>query len=309
MTTTHLKTKFLQEEEFAMQLKTESRQRILEAFGSIDNFRQTLSVNMIDCPDDARFKHVYSFYTTFFTLPEETESYKGFESTLALNHDKALAEKYGKFREAWLYATLPTSNEIIAGINFSVYELDNEYQDNSSYAATGHIIYIFVKTEYRCMGMAKHMISLAEEKALNFIASQKKIIWFCEQNAPEKMSPEEYFADNINALIDQCDRLIWWDNLGYKRLQFNYVQPPLNPGQQACTNLTLNVKASNKKSIPSYLVKSHLERFFMIAVYKGDPKRVDDYYTSQMDWLKNNRTILLEGNPEYYTLLKRKFYE
>jgi ribosomal protein S18 acetylase RimI-like enzyme len=304
-----LRKEFRKAQNESLALSQKTMAQILENYPNPESFFESLNIREINKPGDKDFPAVYDFYKSFFTLPDETESFEGFEATLKLNADKQMAAKYGRFKECWLYATLPGTNEIIAGINFSVYELDSRYKDQTSFDATGHVIYIFVKVPYRGLGIATRLLKLAEKKALVFWDEPLRIIWFCEQNAPEKMTPEEYFADNLNALIDQCDRLIWWDKHGYKRLAFNYIQPPLNPGQFACDNLTLNVKVKNQKELPSFLVKSHLERFFLLAVFKGDRQRIDEHFIQQMQWLQDHNAIKLEGDEWYYHQIREKFYK
>ncbi len=304
-----LKEEFRKAQKESVALSEKTREEILEKYSTPESFFESLNIREINQPGDKGFPAVYNFYTSFFTLPDETESFEGFEATLKLNANEQMTAKYGRFKECWLYATLPGSNEIIAGINFSVYELDSSYKNQTSFDATGHVIYIFVKVPYRGLGIAGRLLSLAEKKASGFWNDSLRILWFCEQNAPEKMTPKEYFADNLNALIDQCDRLIWWDKHGYKRLAFNYIQPPLNPGQFACDNLTLNVKAKDQKELPSFLVKSHLERFFTLAVFKGDRQRIDEHFTQQMQWLQAHDTIKLEGDESHYHQIREQFYD
>ncbi len=303
------KNQFLKVEKQAIYEKEKTKKEILRKYKTIDNFYGKLTFFQIDSPDSDQFLALYKFYASFFTLPDETETYDGFESTLRLNYDVNLHKLFGGFKESWLYVCYPKTDEIIAGINYSVYELDKTNLNKSEYAATGHVMYIFVKPMFRGLGLAKRLLVESENIAKCYLKENKSILWFCEQNAPEKMSPDEYFADNLNALIDQCDRLIWWDKIGFKRLDFDYIQPALNPGHEACTNLTLNVKVSDQKRIASYLVKSHLERFFLIAVYKGFKERIDIYYEKQMELLDAVTYIKLEGSVEYYKSLKSIFYK
>lgn len=305
----NIKKQFLEAEKKAIHDKKITENEILKKYNTIDNFFSKLNFHEIDSPGSNQFQALYKFYTSFFTLPEETETYDGFESTLKLNKDPNLRKLFGMFREAWLYVCYPQTDEIIAGINYSIYQFDQANLIKSEYGATGHIMYIFVKPQFRSLGLAKLLMVESENNAKIFLTNNRPILWFCEQNAPEKMSHEEYFADNINALIDQCDRLIWWDKIGFKRLDFEYIQPALNPGHKACTNLTLNVKISDQKRIASYLVKFHLERFFLIAVYKGFKDRIDKHYEKQMNHLDAFRYIELGGNKEYYKLLKKSFYK
>jgi len=309
METKLLINRFFELEKEAHLLKEKKKHDVLAEYGNEFKFRKALKLKTINRAKQKDFKTLYAFYTSFFTLPEETETYKGFEATLALNTNNAHLIRYGNFEEAWIYAMLPESNEIIAGINFSLYAFDDKMKSTYGYTGSAHIIYIFVKTAYRSLGLAKYLLETVDTYANNFFGNKGEVLYICEQNAPEKMSKEEYFLDNINAQIDQCDRLVWWDKLGYKRLDFDYVQPPLNPGQDACENLTLNAKVFEKRMLPAALISYHLERFFILAVFKGNEKRIDDYYKKQMKWLSAHKEISLSGDVSYYNSLKKDFYE
>ncbi len=308
MTIHPLAERFYRAENEARRMRNNKHRDILRDYLTIREFCNSLKLGFIEKKGDSRFPAVYRFYSTFFTLPNETESFEGFEATLGLNNNSELSYKYGRFREAWLYFSLPDTHEIIAGINFSVYELDKNCQVSLPFNATGHVIYIFVQPEYRSLGIAQLLLEKAEIYAGEYMDGREKILWFCEQNAPEKMTPDEYFADNVNAMIDQCDRLIWWDKLGYKRLRYDYMQPPLNPGQEPCTSLTFNVNAPDADAIPACLVLSHISRFFILAVYKGDQSRIDSIYHKQTEWLASQKDIELYGDARMYMSLKNRFY-
>ena len=289
-------------------LQKEARKEVLLSYGSISNFLDSLHLDVINRPGDFLFPELYDLYSRVFTLPDETETYEGFEATLRLNTDPLLMERFGAHEETWLYLRDPFSKTIIAGVDFSTYFLPGLLRKAHGFAATNHIIYIFVRPEYRSFGLANHLLRLTEEYALNFSGQRGPVLFFCEQNAPELMTAEEYFMDNLNALIDQCERLKWWDRLGYKRLNFNYIQPPLNPGMEPCLNLTLNVRAGDIKEVPSELVREHLERFFGIAVFKGRDASGDPFYERQMQWLMQHPKLGVSGSQAYYENLRKEIY-
>jgi len=295
-------------EDNALVAKSKMHSRIIKQYESSSLFLKSLRVHLINKSNNKDFRQLYDFYTSFFTLPEETESYEGFEKTLLLNSKVELQQKYGRFEEAWIYVKDAENNTIIGGINFSIYLPLDAHFESYALSGTAHIIYIFVKPEYRSLGVAHYLLSLAEAHVATFAKSKYPLLYFCEQNAPELMTAESYFNDNINALVDQCDRLVWWDKLGYKRLAFNYVQPPLNIGQEACVDLTLNVK-STLSSIPTQIVLFHLERFFDLAVFKAHDNLKDQYYYGQINWLQNNSSIKTTGDADYYNKLKQKMYK
>ncbi|MEE4176086.1 MAG: GNAT family N-acetyltransferase [Bacteroides sp.] len=289
-------------------LQKETRKAVLRQYGDISGFLSSLKPEVINRPDDPHFPELYAFYSTVFTLPDETETFEGFEATLNLNSDPFLTERFGLHEETWLYLREPSTGAIIAGVDFSTYVLPDRLRKAFGFPATNHVIYIFVKPEYRSLGVASHLLKLTEDYAMNFTGQRGPVLFFCEQNAPELMTAEEYFHDNLNALIDQCERLKWWDRLGYKRLNFNYVQPPLNPGMEPCLNLTFNVRAGEMEEVPSELVREHLERFFSIAVFKGRDVLKDTFYGRQMQWLRQHPLVKISGDQEYYEALKAKIY-
>jgi hypothetical protein len=308
MNTSTLKKKFEDAIISSKKEKASKKAVLLEKYISAEVFRDSLKVNFINRKDQKEFQSLYNFYLSFFCLPDETETFDGFEKTLELNTDKNLIGKYGKYEEAWYYLCTEDENEIIAGANFSVYSADGEIKNKQGLKGTVHITYIFVKNEYRNFGLAKYLLRLIEAYSEEFIGGAGQIAYFCEQNAPEMMHAEEYFSDNLCALVDQCDRLIWWDKAGYKRLGFNYIQPPLNPGQNPCVNLTLNVKSGLQLRFPAPVVFFHLERFFAIAVLKGSDPMNDSTFVEQMKKLEKLEFISLSGDQLYYQKLKEKIY-
>ncbi len=292
----------------AVARQNEVRLDVMNRFDNAALFRDSLKFEMINRPAHPDFPELYGFYSSFFTLPDETETFDGFEATLALNTDPLFIERYGQHEETWLYLREPEEGQIIAGVDFSTYLLPYDLQEKYGFAGTNHIIYIFVKPEYRSLGIATYLLRKTEDYARDFCGGGE-VLFFCEQNAPELMTAEEYFHDNLNALIDQCERLKWWDRLGYKRLNFNYVQPPLNPGMEPCINLTFNVRAGKLNPIPSALVKAHLERFFAIAVFKGRESAGNPDYDRQISWLSRHDQVQLSGSKVYYESLRKKIWK
>lgn len=286
----------------------EVRLDVIKRFGNPALFRHSLKLEIINRPGHPDFPELYDFYASFFTLPYETETFDGFEATLKLNADPVSFERFGPHEETWLYLREPVKGQIIAGVGFSTYVLPGNIQKAHGYRGTSHIIYIFVKPEYRSLGIATYLLEITEDNARTFCGGGE-VLFFCEQNAPELMTAEEYFHDNLNALIDQCERLKWWDRLGYKRLNFNYVQPPLNPGMAPCAYLTFNVRAAGVPSIPGVLVKAHLEKFFLITVFKCREATGDEDFERQMIWLDHQSEVPLSGSQSYYEALREKIYK
>ncbi len=288
-----------------LSIKYTTKLKILNTYISKDSFIKALTTHTINSSAHKDFPEVYNFYTTFFTLPDETETFEGFEKALILNHHRDLQRQYGSFEEAWIYVREPDDKKIIGGVNFSIYKSKEILA--SLYSGTAHITYIFVDEKFRGLGIARYLHELAIIHAQKFVKTPMSLLFFCEQNAPELMTIDAYFSDNINALVDQCDRLVWWHKMGYKRLNINYVQPPLNKGQKVCDNLTLNVKTKRRK-IPTSAIVFHLKHFFDLAVFKADTSRRDAHYFNQIEHLKKSNSINTSGSIAYYKELKKRIY-
>lgn len=270
-----------------------------------------LTYRTINKPQDSSFKEVYQLYETFFPLPEERESFEGFEQTIALNNS-IYQNMFGPLQEEWL-VVYASDGCLLGGVNFSYYFVEADgIQVKNSFVSV-QIMYLFVKAEYRSMGIASTLLDKISQQIQNWVVCQyfdvpeDRIFFFCEQNAPEVMSVSDYFTDAIHALIDPCDRLLWWHKRGYRRLVVNYIQPALNVDSQPCTALTLNIQSS-QKYIEGYVIAEHLRRYFTISVLKGKSLDADDpYLTRLFNYLYNN-SIAIEGTEAYYTCLKSIFY-
>ncbi len=251
------------------------KKKIIAKYGTVKNFLGKLQYELLNTPKSKEFKFIYNLYKKVFTLPEEQESYEGFEEVLGFNKDAKLLKKFGFFEEAWIYAKDPDTKKILGAVNFSTYQMPNSIKKKYNLDGTNHTIYLFVKPEYRKIGLGKRLLEIMtnysklrlEGKKTLEGKSDKKLYIMCEQNAPEMMTLNEYLADNLNARIDQCDRLMWWHKIGYRRLGFRYIQPALNKNLDPCTNLTLNILTEKKSNIPSIVVLEHLKRFFEILVF------------------------------------------
>lgn len=305
MAAKELLNKYLVLHKKALESQFITKENIIKKFHHTRDFVQALNIEVINRPNDPAFSELYSLYSGIFTLPDESETMMGFEKTLELNSYDTLLKEFGFYEELWLYACMPDTNEIIAGINFTYYKVGKSKVNQ--YDFTKHITYLFVKNEYRGLGIASHLLKAADEYVLNKHGQNNTIINFCEQNAPELMTTKEYFLDNINALVDQCDRLIWWHKQGYRRLAFNYVQPALNENQNPYTKMTMNIQYGGGL-ISSEIVRFHLERFFSITVLKGDIQKKDSLFYDQLKYLRLKTNIKTVGDPKYYMKLRDNIY-
>src|SRR5262249_10847017 len=93
----------------------------------------------------------------------------------------------------------------------------------------------------------------------------------CEQNNPDRMTHEQLDEDLKAALIDPRERMAWWRRRGYRKLGFDYCQPPLSPDHEACTYIDYFVRFSGSEthdSLPAGVLLEHLRRFFYVSVGK-----------------------------------------
>ncbi len=310
-----LRERFVRESISLSERIAANRKKILGLYGTSGEFCGSLNLTVIDNPDDGRFKETYDFYAGFFPLEEERDTLPGFRRIMALNFDADYQHRMSPFRETWIMAHL-ADGETIAGVNFAIYTMPGDVVHRYGVGSTLHVTYIFVKKEYRSLGVAGYLLRKMEEYAAHWVATVSPhgeaaggTVILCEQNAPELMSPEEYFADCIDAGIDQCDRLAWWDRKGYKRLNINYVQPALNCGGNPCEALTLNMKTATRTTIQGGLLLEHIRRFFELSVLKGsDPMKIP-YFRSLSAYLLSSPEIGTSGNEEYYMCLKTAYYD
>ena len=292
------------------------KKKIISRYGAINNFLDKLQYNILNTPKSKEFKSIYNLYKKIFTLPEEQESYEGFEEVLGFNQDAKLRKKFGFFEEAWIYAQDPDTEKIIGAVNFSTYQMPKSIKRKYNLDGTNHTIYLFVKPEYRKIGLGKRLLEIMinysklrlEGKKTLTGTSNKKLYIICEQNAPEMMTLNEYIKDNLNARIDQCDRLIWWHKIGYRRLGFRYLQPALNKSLDPCTSLTLNIYIKSKKNIPSIVVLEHLKRFFEISVLKKQDITKDESYKLQYAELTSVKSIPKIHDPNF-AAMKTKIHK
>lgn len=302
----------------ATRLAQQSREVQLERHGSAEKVFASMRLDLIDGSGSHHLKRFYELYEKIFTLPDERESYEGFDEVFGFNRDERLLSRFGFFDESALCVSDGETNELVAAVNFTTYEMPSDVRTATGVDGSSHVVYLFVRPDFRMLGVASRLMRVMKQYSENLLQGRrgmdavtstptlgKKIYRVCEQNAPEKMTLVEYIKDNQHAKIDQCERLIWWLNQGYRRLDFRYVQPPLDATKEPCTSLTLNIEVDPaQKSVPSVLVRAHLERFLSISVLKGADATLDASYVAMLTELSEKPTITLSGTREYYDALR-----
>ncbi len=310
-----LKQRFLTKAANLAGAQDDTRRRMIEKYGSAENFRAALRLTAIEDPFYSRFTEVYDFYATFFPLPDERETLDGFRRAMSFNFSDEHQQRLSPFSEGWLVADTP-EGELIAGVNFSVYAMPEAVARRHSIEGTANIIYIFVREEFRNLGVAGFLLAEMDRHFARWIEANRtcaipgaRIPVMCEQNAPELMTPAQYFSDCLYAGIDQCDRLVWWHHKGYRRLAFNYIQPALSVDGEPCRELTFNLRAGDDPSgIPGEVLWEHLRRYYEISVFKGRWPDWDDYLHRLEEFLLSTPQIGTTGDAAYYAALKERCY-
>lgn len=239
---------------------------------------------IISSSSDKQLKNFYKIYSSIFTLPEEKETFNGFKQVLKFNGNKKLREKYGFFKEQIIY--FEENEKIVAAIDFAVYSMPENIRKKFSVDATCHIIYLFVDKEYREHGLGKKLLVLAEKESVRLIGS-KRIYFFIDEKSPSKMSKREREEDEKSSGIKENQRIFWWKEHGFKKLEFRYLQPALNKNKKPDLELTLNIK-TNKNKISSAVILEHLHKFFSISILKGKDAEKNKYFSKQKEELRKD---------------------
>lgn len=306
-----LKSKFQDESGRIAEKQRIRKEKVISRYGSIGYFTDLLSFRCVDDPYDPFLEDVYDFYVEFFPLDDEREQLDGLRKILGLNRSIDYQNRLSPFRESWLMACAP-DGKMIGGVNFSLYTLPKAMTGKFGVSATLHVVYVFVREEYRSIGIASLLLQKMEQYAQEWVFARrgvcKGLLITCEQNAPELMTAEAYWEDCVAAGIDQCDRLAWWDRKGYKRLMMNYVQPSLTEGGAPCAFMTLNVKTGGRSTVPGEILYEHIRRYFELSVFKGQSPEGDAYFCHLKKYLLGGVEVETTGDVEYYARLKERYY-
>jgi len=226
-------------------------------------------------PDDPLLPQFYELYGKVFTLPEEREPIEGFQTVLALTSEPAIAREFGPVSERITVALDPATGKVAGATNYIYYGYGDAWARHGA-AASCQLNFICVDPDYRGRGLAPLLLGDMEEKLGTFAretvpASRGFLFATCEQNNPARMTKEQRAADVRDSGMDPHDRLAWWVRRGYRRLDFSYSQPPLNPGQDACAYLDYYVRFPDgvpRATLPAAILAEHLRRFFFVSVGK-----------------------------------------
>jgi hypothetical protein len=129
-----------------------AQDRIIKGYGNLETFLSNVELGVINRPNDSLFSPVYELYDGIFTLPDEKAFFEELNKCLELNTNCNLLEELGSFEETWVAALEPSSRRVIGGVNFVTYEMPEPIQSRGI-DGTAQVIYLFVKPEYRNIGL------------------------------------------------------------------------------------------------------------------------------------------------------------
>ncbi len=230
-----------------------------------------LRVEATDDPDSPVLDRFFAGYDRAFILPDEREEIEGFRACMALNETSR--HRFGR-THAELVLTVQdgAGGVLLGGANFLATAMP---------AIPGHppvavaLNYVFVEEAARGRGLSRRLLAAVGRLANRALGLADEECWpamFIEQNDPLLLSAEAYAADTARSGTDQVDRLLIWERLGARLVDFPYVQPPLSGGQQPDPALAYAAVDFPGERVAARFLHDHLESFFGISVLKGgDP--------------------------------------
>jgi len=215
----------------------------------------------------------FSGYDRAFVLPNEKEMLDGFEECLGLNLGASyerLSGEYGAYCEVVFTVCASAEGSRRGGGNFIAYPVGREAR-----TVAMNLNYLFVDREFRGDGLMRRMLGTLPHIVARFLrpatpTAVEHLVFF-EQNDPLRVTPEDYATDSCHAGLDQVDRLVIWDRMGARLLDFDYVQPALSDDQAPDDTLLYSVMGAHGNGLDACVLVEHLRKFFGISVLKGAP--------------------------------------
>ncbi|MGF6508217.1 hypothetical protein [Paraburkholderia sp. 32] len=252
---------------------------ILRVHGSYVQYLRSLELIDIVRANDPLLARFFDLYERIFTLEEEREPIEGFQTVLDFNEDALVQKEFGPLSERITIAVEPDSRSVVGATNYVFYGYPGPADDRENFGASCQLNFICVDEGHRGLGIAGGLLEDLEKKLTRFAGSlnrpgRVKAFTTCEQNNPLRMTAEQLAEDMRSALIDPEERLGWWYRRGFRKLQFEYTQPPLSPEVPPCEYLdyyirfVLQDREPDPASLPSRLLLEHLRRFFFVSVGK-----------------------------------------
>lgn len=212
-----------------------------------------------------KFKEFYNtLFLSEFSAPEICESFEHYINILKLKSENRINSND-------VFITLIYDNENIIGGIIYVY-LSN--------VNSGVVEYEVISSNYRKYGFGKILYDFAKTQ-LN-LCSQKNGKNFIDFVFGEASNPEIVEQYNVYEK--------YWNKLGFKRLDLNYIQPPINRKSSEDRDYILIVDSSKHlKNIKLELMEEIINEFFKFSFQIKNPKITKQY--KEMFDSKNTKKI------------------
>lgn len=309
---------------------TERKNQIIRTYGSIDEFLNKVQFELITSPESPHIDTIYPIFETVFKNPLEKESADAIRFVLSDGFKEQFEGKMGEFNTSFIVARNPGTDDFIGGILFNNYTLPKEISRRTGAKGTNHIEYIFVEPSYKKTGLGQALYNKMRHFSHNKFSGmdaenalhrserdsliKSGIYFFADVEAPELVFQNEskdWYTQKPELLAEQLLRLAWWDKMGFKRVDFPFIQSPLEEGMEPCRIFSINVKYeglpqfSLNGHISSDVVKEHIKKYLAINVLKGRNPESDEHYVKQMEILsKSPHLNTLEINKVYSDMSK-----
>lgn len=211
-------------------------------------YQSTLKVHVIsDCSDPKNadlMRRMYGLYEKVFPLEEEREE---LDKLLKINTVKT---SDAPSLEQWIVLE-DQNGEIVGARNVMNLSAAKDAKVAKEIDGTQSLVYSFVDPRFRSLGLGDMTLRIAEEEGRRFVADTfgkdrdpdtVDLIQVAEQNAPLNMSVESILVDTEGAKTDQFWRRHYYESMGFREVDFNYVQLPLEPREDGgcpCEDLNL----------------------------------------------------------------------
>ena len=202
------------------------------------DFQASLKVHVITDGSDPKnadlMTRMYDLYASVFPLEEEREE---LGKLLGMNTSK---DTTAPALEQWILLE-DHDGKIIGARNVMNLSAVGSPDVTNTYEGTQSLVYSFVDPKFRSMGLGEYTLQIAEREGRKFIAEsfsepldpdKVDMLQVAEQNAPLVLSMEAMLVDTEGAKTDQFWRREYYEGLGFRELDFGYVQVPLVPREE-----------------------------------------------------------------------------
>lgn len=240
----------------------------------------------VNIDDENTINDLAVFYTSIyineFKDPNERETLENMLSSLRMNSEDNNANKYH------IIIAKNLSGTIVGGAIFDYYIKTN----------SGVIEFISVGSSFQSMGIGSFLYNTIYEKLNQDAKKNSKINIsniFCEIEDPstlEKNASRKYYE--------------FWKKYGFKKLNFNYIQPSLDDNKSVVDTLwfithTINNPDNSSSSVPSDTVLNTIHDYIKFAMRIEEPIKNPQFY-SMKDEIERNQSVELISLCDLYQM-------